>query len=295
MNIFLTGGTGFIGRALVKALQAEGHSLTLLTRDETRARALLAAENLRFCTNLNRIADFSEFDAVINLAGEPIFEKRWDYAQKQRLTDSRVNLTEALATRIRQSQTPPAVLISGSATGFYGNLTQISDETAPAAHNFAATLCQAWEAAALSVQDHTRVCLLRTGIVLDPSGGALQKMLPLYRLGLGGKLGCGEQHWAWIALQDQVNAIRFLLHQSHCQGAFNLVAPTLTTQAAFNQQLAAALKRPAFCNVPRVVLKTLLGERATLLLDNQPLLPKNLQQAGFNFEFPRLTELFNSL
>lgn len=295
MNIFLTGGTGFIGRALVNALQADGYSLTLLTRNEARARTLFATENLRFCTDLNRIPDFSAFDAVINLAGEPIFEKRWHQAQKRVLTDSRVNLTQALTTRIQQSQTPPAVFISGSATGFYGNLTQISDETAPAANGFAATLCQTWEAAALAARDHTRVCLLRTGIVLDQSGGALQKMLPLYHCGLGGKLGSGKQHWAWIALSDHLNAIRFLLHQSHCQGAFNLVAPTLTTQAEFNQQLAAALKRPAFCNVPSVMLNTLLGERATLLLDNQPLLPKNLQQAGFNFEFPRLTELFYSL
>ncbi|MDO4697174.1 MAG: TIGR01777 family oxidoreductase [Pasteurellaceae bacterium] len=278
MNIFITGGTGFIGKALCSALTADGHQLTLLTRQH---HLLLQGGK--------KVDDFTkldDFDAVINLAGEPIFDKAWSKAQKHRLKTSRLDLTTKLVQLIHQSSTPPSVLISGSATGYYGNLPtqQPADETAPCGTQFPAELCHAWEQAALTAQsEQTRVCVIRTGMVLHPSGGALKKMLPLYRIGLGGKMGEGEQHWAWISLHDQVQAIRFLLTNPNCQGAYNLVAPTPAPQYAFNHWLAQQVHRPAFCHIPSGLIRCLLGERSQLLLDNQPLVPKRLLDAGFHF------------
>lgn len=284
MRIFITGGTGFIGQALCQALVAQGHQLTVLTRQ--------AKSDLQAVTFLQNFTNLDGFDAVINLAGEPIFDKRWTKAQKQQLWDSRVQLTRKIAALIRQSDNPPTVLISGSATGIYGNLPKFAEncEKLTACNpNFAARLCQQWEAEALQAQsERTRVCLIRTGIVLSPEGGALKRMLPLYRLGLGGKLGSGKLHWAWISMQDHLRAILFLLENTHSQGAYNLVAPNAIRQAEFNHLLAKRLHRPAFCHAPAFALKLLLGERAQLLLDNQPLVPQRLLDEGFEFHDPEL-------
>lgn len=285
MKIFITGGTGFIGKALCQALIADGHQLTLLTRQPHLVQQ--GGEKVKDFANLDG------FDAVINLAGEPIFDKAWSKAQKQRLKSSRLDLTAKIAQLIRQSSTPPKVLISGSATGYYGDIKtpNDADENTPYGTQFPAELCHAWEQAALAAQsEQTRVCVIRTGIVLHPAGGALQKMLPLYRLGLGGKIGNGKQHWAWISLHDQVQAIRFLLTHDHCQGAYNLVAPTAVPQYAFNQWLAQQVHRPAFCHMPSTLVRCLLGERAQLLLDNQPLVPQRLLNAGFQFTHRTLTD-----
>lgn len=285
MNIFITGGTGFIGSALCPALIADGHRLTLLTRQKNRD--LQGGEKIEDFVNLEG------FDAVINLAGEPIFDRAWHHAQRQRLCQSRLSLTHKIARLIRQSPTPPKVLISGSATGYYGDFptNQPADETAARGTQFPAELCHAWEEAAFLAQsEHTRVCVIRTGMVLHPSGGALKKMLPVYRLGLGGKIGHGRQHWAWISLHDQVQAIRFLLGNTECQGAYNLVAPTMTTNHRVNHWLAQQLGRPACFNVPAWLLKGVLGERAQLLLDNQPLVPQRLLEAGFQFTHSSLND-----
>lgn len=289
MNIFITGGTGFIGKALCSALLEQGHQLTVLTRHPDQQPALQGV------TFVAKSAKLDGFDAVINLAGEPIFTRRWTPAQKQKLVASRVDLTQQLVEQIRQSPNPPKVLISGSATGFYGNLdfAENSEDLTPCGNQFPAPLCQQWENAAWQAQsDQTRVCVIRTGIVLGENGGALQQMLPLYRLGLGGKLGAGKQHWAWISLQDQVRAILFLLANPECQGAYNLVAPQSATNAEFNQKLAQKLKRPAFCHVPKWALRLALDERAQLLLDNQPLVPQRLLQAGFEFKHNSLADFF---
>ncbi|QIW16596.1 TIGR01777 family protein [Pasteurellaceae bacterium RH1A] len=286
MQIFITGGTGFIGQALVEALLAQGHQLTLLTRKPRADK-----QGVKYCQDLARFPDFNGFDAVINLAGEPIFDKRWTQEQKAKLVASRVDLTRQVVAKIQQSSQPPHTLISGSATGIYGSLAEKGDETTACSQNFAAQLCQAWEAAALEAQsEQTRVCLVRTGMVMHPKGGALKRMLPLYRLGLGGRLGSGQQHWAWISLADQVKALLFLLENPACQGAFNFVAPNLLTQADFNRTLAQQLKRPAFCHAPAFMLKLVLGERAHLLLDNQPLVPQKLLDAGYKFTHRSLSE-----
>lgn len=282
MNIFITGGTGFIGTALCHALIQQGHQLTILTRQQKPSQ-----QAVTYCQNLANIENFNQFDAVINLAGEPIFDKAWTAKQKQTLLQSRLNITEQLVARIQASSTPPHTFISGSATGYYGDLpfAKNYDELTACGNEFPAQLCQQWEASALKAQsEKTRVCLIRTGIVLAKQGGALKQMLPLYRLGLGGKLGSGKQHWAWISLNDEIRAILFLLNHSTCQGAFNLVAPQSITNENFNKTLAKMLGRPAFFNVPAFILKCLLGERSQLLLDNQPLVPKHLTDMGFVFE-----------
>ncbi|MDH2999086.1 epimerase [Pasteurellaceae bacterium LFhippo2] len=283
MNILITGGTGFIGKALCNALLAQNHQLTILTR-----QSLTNTQAVSYCQNLTDFHNLNSFDVVINLAGEPIFDKAWTAQQKQRLTDSRITITQQLVDLINNSDNPPHTFISGSATGYYGNLADFAkncDEQTGCSSDFAAMLCKKWEDTALQAQSEaTRVCVIRTGIVLDKSGGALKRMLPLYRLGLAGKLGSGKQHWAWISLQDQINAILFLLQNSQAQRAFNLCAPNPIRNVEFNRQLAQSLKRPAIFAVPTFMLKLILGERSQLLLDNQPLVPKRLLELGFKFE-----------
>ena len=209
--------------------------------------------------------------------------------QKVRLESSRISLTEKLTQLINQSDEPPVCFISGSATGYYGDCGEQSiDENTSPANNFAAQLCQHWEAAALKA--NTRVCVVRTGLVLARQGGALAKMLPLYRCGLGGKLGSGQQYWGWISLTDMVNGILFLLENVACNGPFNFVAPHAVRNTKFNKILGIILKRPHFATVPAFLLKFMLGERAGLLLDSQKLIPQNLLAHGFQFQHLDLSQ-----
>lgn len=289
MHIFITGGTGFIGSALCNALIKQGHQLTILSRQvRTNTQAVTFVQNFAKFQNLN------DFDAVINLAGEPIFDKAWTENQKQKLRQSRLEITQKLVELIQKSENPPQTFLSGSATGYYGNLpdfAQNCDEQTACHHTFASTLCDEWETIAQKAQsEKTRVCLLRTGIVLDKNGGAVKRMLPLYRFGLAGKLGNGKQYWAWISLEDHLQAILFLLENQQAQGAFNLVAPEPVTNSAFNSQLSENLKRPACFHVPAFALKMALGERAQLLLDNQPLIPHKLITLGFRFRHAHFKE-----
>ncbi|MFZ7275968.1 TIGR01777 family oxidoreductase [Avibacterium endocarditidis] len=287
MNILLTGGTGLIGSVLIPQLLAKQHRICLLTRNIQPERFPTeiseAQQEVQQIDNLTSLQNLNAFDAVINLAGEPIFAHRWTTKQKAKLFASRVNLTQNLTALINQSENPPHTFISGSATGFYGDhQDHWIDESTPAGTAFPAQLCQQWEAAAM--QANTRVCLLRTAMVMSPNGGALSKMLPLYRLGLGGKLGSGKQYWAWISLQDMIAGILFLLENPQCKGAFNLTAPQPITNQDFNQQLGNFLERPHFANVPAFVLRWVLGDRSQLLLDSQRIKPARLIEAGFEFQ-----------
>lgn len=295
MRILITGATGFIGTALVPQLLARNHHLTAFVRDISAAQAKLpASPNIEYINTLDYFQHLDQFDAVINLAGEPIFHRRWTDEQKRRLKDSRVALTQQLADLINRSTTPPC-FISGSATGYYGDgQEQVLHEGSAQATNFIGELCQAWEAAAL--QARTRVCIMRTGMVLGKQGGALAKMLPLYSCCLGAKLGSGQQYWAWIALEDMVNAMLFLLEQDACQGVFNLVAPHAIRQKDFHTMLGRAIKRPQqpFA-APALMLKCLLGERASLLLDSQHIQPQHLLAQGFQFRYPTLSSYLPDL
>ncbi|GJH43227.1 TIGR01777 family oxidoreductase [Pasteurella canis] len=286
MQILITGATGLIGSTLITHLLELGYQITALVRSPDKARIQLPPK-VQLISSLTQYNDLNQFDAVINLAGEPIFTHRWTTEQKQRLIESRVQLTKQLTSLINHSTTPPHTFISGSATGYYGDKKEyiITEQSEPSAQ-FTGQLCQKWEAEALKAK--TRVCLLRTGIVLAKTGGALAKMLPIYRLGLGGRLGNGEQYWSWITLKDMIAAIVFLLNNVACSGAFNLVTPHPVRNKDFNSMLGQLLKRPYFLAVPTFILNLFLGERVQLLLDSQKIIPEKLQAGGFHFQYPEL-------
>lgn len=287
MKIFITGATGFIGKALVNKWLAEQHQITLLSRSPTLAKYLFA-QPISAVKNLDVFEHFNEFDVIVNLAGAPIFDRRWTKQQKSVLWHSRVDLTTKLTALINQSQTPPACFISASATGFYGDGGEnLLSENSPASQCFTGQLCNAWEYAAN--QAHTRVCTIRTGMPLARSGGALAKILKLYQWRLGGTLGSGKQFMPWIALEDMLNAVDFLMLNSQCQGAFNLTAPNPIRNQDFNSMLGSKLNRAHFARVPAWLLRILLGERAKLILDSQRVYPEKLQNSGFQFEFEDFT------
>lgn len=282
MNILLTGGTGLIGKALVEQLCLRNEQVTILTRSSS-PHTLSKQKNIKFITALSELDLQEQFDAIINLAGEPIFHKVWSKNQKSILRESRLSLTTQLVEFINQYQQYP-IFISGSATGIYGDQDeQTITETSKTAKTFTAQLCQDWEN--IARQANARVCLIRTGMVFSTKGGALAKMLPLYKWGLGGKLGNGEQYFPWIALEDMVNGILFLLDHSECRGAFNFSAPNPIKQHKFNRTLARILKRPAFATIPKWILHFMLGERANLLLESQNVVPEKLLNAGFQFQY----------
>ncbi|CAI0704630.1 Epimerase family protein SA0724 [Serratia entomophila] len=296
MRVLITGATGLIGSSLTTRLLALSHQITVLTRDPQRARSRLGdrptyRQTLDDCTSLD------EFDAVINLAGEPIADKRWSAAQKERLCHSRWDLTERLAALIGAGSAPPSVLISGSAVGYYGDQGQaVVTEEEPPHDEFTHQLCQRWESLALQAQsDATRVCLLRTGVVLAPQGGALAKMLPPFRLGLGGPIGDGRQYLPWIHLEDMINGIVFLLDHDTLQGPFNMVAPYPVHNEQFAAQLANVLDRPAFMRVPAFAMRLLMGEAAVLVLGGQRAVPRRLEEAGFHFRYLELEQALDDV
>lgn len=295
MNILITGATGLIGSALIKHWLQQ-HQLTALTRDDIKAQQL-TAQGVAAVTNLNQV-DFNSLDAVINLAGEPIFGKRWTDSQKQQLCQSRWQLTEQLYQAIAGAETAPSIFISGSAIGYYGAQQQqlINEDYSHVHADFSHTLCQRWEQIALQASSSkTRVCILRTGIVLAKHGGALQRMLLPFKLGLGGKLGSGQQFMSWIHLNDMVRLVDFLLLHPTLQGAFNATAPHPVTNAEFTQQLAAILHRPRLLPLPSPVLRLIMGEMADLLLSSQRVVPARLTAADFHFQYPQLADALTAI
>lgn len=291
MHILLTGGTGLIGRPLVSRLLQSGHEVSVVTRDMAAAREKLG-DNVRLCSGLQQWHDLNDIDAIINLAGEPIAAKRWSSAQKQRLCHSRWHITEQLVSLIAASQSPPSVLISGSATGFYGNTGElVVTEDDPGHDEFTHRLCDTWEKLALqAASDRTRVCLLRTGVVLSRSGGALSQMKLPFKLGLGGPLGSGKQFLPWIHLEDMLNGIIWLLEHPTLHGPFNLVSPYAVRNEHFAAALGEAMRRPAFCRVPASAIRLLMGESAVLVLGGQHVLPQRLEASGFRFRWTHLKD-----
>lgn len=296
MRILITGATGLIGSSLTQRLLGLSHQITVLSRNVPRARQRFG-EQVSYWSTLQDQASLDGFDAVINLAGEPIADKRWSKTQKERLCHSRWDLTEQLAKLINAGSAPPSVLISGSATGYYGDQGQavVTEDEAP--HNeFTHQLCQRWESLALQAQsDATRVCLLRTGVVLAAKGGALAKMLPPFRLGLGGPIGSGRQYLPWIHLEDMVDGILYLLDHQTLQGPFNMVAPYPVHNEQFAAQLANVLDRPAFLRVPAFAMRLLMGEAAVLVLGGQRAVPRRLEEAGFRFRFLELEQALDDV
>lgn len=291
MNILITGGTGLIGQAIIN--HRPDLSFTILSR---QAAPTNLASHCSWLQSLDSLTNLDTYDAVINLAGEPIADKRWSTSQKHQLTSSRWQLTEQLANLFNRSSNPPRVWLSGSAIGVYGDGgDKPLNEQSPAGSDFAATLCNTWESHALKAADSTRVVLLRTGIVLSTKGGALGKMLLPFKLCLGGPIGKGSQYMSYIHIDDYVRAIDLLLSTDAISGPVNLTAPSPVTNTQFTQSLAKALGRIAPFWVPSPALKLLMGESSSLLLDSQRVLPYKLQEAGFEFKFSDISMALDDL
>lgn len=301
MEILITGGSGFVGRALALGLRARGHQVTVLTRSATAARGL--PEGVDFCLGDPTQTGAWQAEAVrhqgfINLAGASIFG-RWTQDYQRQIRDSRVLSTRHLAQAIarRPADQPPAVLISASAVGYYGfHGDEVLDESAPAGEDFLARVCRDWEAEAQAAEAAgARVVRARFGIVLDAGGGALGQMLPLFRLGLGGPLGSGRQWFSWIHRRDLVSALLFCLDNPQIAGPVNCVAPGAVTNRELAQALGRALRRPAFLPAPGFAVRLALGEFGSVLLEGQRVEPKVLRQAGFAFAFPRLDQALTDI
>jgi uncharacterized protein (TIGR01777 family) len=296
MHILITGGTGLIGRHLCKALLAEGHQLTVLSRHPETV-AVKCGADVRAITSLEKWLPEQTFDAVINLAGEPIVDAYWSVRRKQVLRNSRIALTEKLVQCIVAAKQKPSVLLSGSAVGFYGNGGDKElYESASVGNDFAAKLCRDWEVPALAAKAAgVRVCLLRTGLVLSRDGGLLGKMLPPFKLGMGARLGNGKQWMSWVHIDDYVEMVLRLLQDEQMSGPFNMTAPNPVTNAEFTRVLARTLHRPAYFIAPGFMLQLAMGERAALLLEGQRVLPANLTDAGYQFKFHNLSSALEAL
>ncbi len=289
MNILMTGGTGFIGRALVNSLLKEGHKVTVLSRTPDSVNKIIG-NKLTTLSNLDQLNSEHSFQVIINLAGAPIFDNHWSETRKKVIRDSRIKLTEQLLAYIERAGVKPELLISGSAIGYYGDQgNSVLNEASPVHPDFSQRLCADWESTAQQAERFgVRVCLIRTGLVLAYDGGLLQRMLRPFNLGLGGILGNGQQWMSWIHRDDWISIAKIMINNHTMQGAYNATAPHPATNNDFTKILAQHLKRPALLPVPAWLLKLLLGERSDLVLASQRVLPERLLAEGFSFQYPEL-------
>jgi uncharacterized protein (TIGR01777 family) len=294
MKVLVTGATGLIGSALVDRLTADGHQAVRLVRRDPRPGDVV------WDPKAGRLAakDLEGIDGVVHLAGAGIADHRWTDEYKREIRDSRVTGTDLLARTIAALDRPPAVLLSGSAIGYYGDRgDEVLDEGSGPGSGFLSEVCVAWESATAPAEDAgVRVAHLRTGIVLTPDGGALKKLLPLFKFGLGGKIGSGKQWQSWIALDDEIGAMVHLL-TADVSGPVNLTAPNPVTNAELSAILAHVLHRPRFPFVPalgpRLVLGTELAEH--LVLTGQKVLPGVLPGSNFRYVFEQLEPALRSI
>jgi uncharacterized protein len=291
MRVFLTGGTGFIGRHVIDALVGQGDHCVVVSRG-TRTWNSDDVEVVRGDPTKSGPWQkaVATADAVISLAGAPIVDPphRWTDERKAVIRASRAETTRCVVDAIREATTPPRVLVSGSAIGYYGSRgDRLLDETAPPGDDFLARLCIEWEEAARAAEGPTRVTVLRTAPVLGRGGGVLQPMLPAFRMGLGGAWGSGDQWWSWIHVADVVGIILLALERD-LSGAVNVTAPMPVTVNAFVKTLASVLHRPAVARVPEFALRLALGEAAETLLASLRVAPRRVLDTGYAFQFPEL-------
>lgn len=308
MKVVIAGGTGFVGMKLIERLHTLGsYEITVLARDPKRANRQFP--NIYFPRV--RVVGYSPLqagawtsaltgaEAVINLAGTPIFGEPWTEIRKQEIIQSRQISTRVLVQAIKSLSNKPKVLINGSAIGFYGtDLNKSFDEYSLGGNDFLAKVCKTWEAETEpAAQSKIRVVRLRTGIVLG-KGGVLDRILPIFKLGLGGKLGSGKQWFSWIHIEDLVSLILFTITNTQIENAVNGTAPQPVTNLEFTKALGKVLDRPTFIPAPAASLQFLYGESATLILDGQKVLPVKSQKNGFKFAYPEitgaLTQIINS-
>ena len=300
MRVFMTGGTGFVGTTLGRQLVAQGHEVSILTRNSSSDHnppggAIFIHGNPTEAGSWQTQA--AEHDVFINLAGASIF-RRWTQEAKTLMRESRLLTTRNLVAALAGRKDKDTVLLSTSAVGYYGfQENEILDEGSPPGDDYLANLARDWETEALRAEQYgVRVLICRFGIVLGRDGGALAQMVPLFRKGLGSALGSGNQWFSWIHEQDLVNIFSFLIEQKAVSGPINLTAPEPVTNTAFTKALGRALGRPTFLPaVPGFVLKMIKGEFGTLLLNGQRVIPKRLIDAGFRFQFPAVQDALNDL
>jgi uncharacterized protein len=299
MKIVISGATGFIGSILADRLWNQFHSLVLLSRQPPAETGVTKKEWWAWnpLANGEWEAAIDGADGVINLAGEPIAGKRWNEAQKAILRSSRIDSTRALVNAIAKAKNRPKFFISASAVGYYGTHGDetITEKSAPG-DGFLAQLCSEWEAEAKKAEDlGVRVVLLRTGIVLDRGQGALKKMVPPFRMFMGGPLGSGDQWMPWIHIEDEIGLLLFLIENSDARGAFNATAPNPVTMTEFSRSLGAALNRPSWVSVPPSVLALVTGEMADMLLTGQRAVPEAAQRLGYGFKYSTIADALQSL
>ena len=304
MHVLVTGGTGFIGSALVQQLLAAGHSVTVLSRKPASAPALFQGR-VQAVRSANDLPSDARFDAIVNLAGAPVVGPPWTAGRRQVLLDSRVGVTESLLAWLQRTTHRPAVWVQASAIGFYGVRPphEVLTETSAAGGGFMSELCVRWEAAAAKAQAlGVRQVVLRLGVVLGP-GGALPPLLLPIRLGLGGRMGSGQQVMSWIHRDDVLTLITTALlgmpnspqNNPPMQGIYNATAPEPVPQATFARTAGQLLHRPVWLPVPAAPLRWALGEMAQLFVDGQTVVPARLQREGFAFAYPTLREALKVL
>jgi len=294
MKIAITGATGFLGRALVAALHDRGDTPILFSRAETAERNVVRWQPSVGEVNRDDLARVGSIDAFVHLAGAGIADKRWTAGRKEEILESRTRGTALLAKTIVGLETPPTVVLSGSAIGYYGSKgDEVLTETSSRGEGFLADVCEAWENAALPIQEAgITLSLLRTGIVMGAQGGALKKQLPLFKAGVGGRLGSGRQFLSPISLHDEIEAMLFLLDKK-IAGPVNLVAPEPITNRAFTTALGAAVHRPAIAAVPRLALDIALGRElvSEALMASQRVIPAALEAHGFVFQHRTIDQI----
>jgi uncharacterized protein (TIGR01777 family) len=314
MRIIVSGGTGFLGRPLCEIYAEEGHEVLVLTRGlATGTKRHEPGTGVPGVSQVGWVPDgtappngsagsWAAFvdgaDAVINLAGESIAARRWTDAQKTRIRETRLLATRSLAAAIASAKTPPQVLVSGSAVGYYGVAgAEPKTEQSPPGDDFLARVCVEWEAEARkAARTGMRVAVIRTGVVIDRGGGALPRMLPPFRMFLGGPIGSGRQFMSWIHRNDWVELVRWIVRTGAVSGAVNLTAPYPVTNRGFSKALGRALRRPSLFPVPGFILRAALGEMAdALLLGGQKVLPTHALELGFHFRYPEIDRALESI
>jgi uncharacterized protein (TIGR01777 family) len=288
-RIAVTGASGLIGSALVGHLKSEGHTVQRLVR-----RSPVSSDEVQWDpqTGFVDLQPLNGVDAIIHLAGVGVGDRRWNRKYKAEILNSRLLGTTAIAAAVAELK--PQVFISASAIGWYGESgNRAVVETDRYGDDFLATVCREWEGAA-DLAGETRTVKLRTGLVLDPTGGALGKMLPLFRFGLGGKLGSGKQWWSWITLHDQIRAIMFAL-ENPISGPVNITTPNPVTNQEFTSALARAMHRPALFPAPAIALKIAMGGFSSEVLGSKKVVPHVLQEAGFVWDYPHISEALTEL
>ena len=281
MNIMITGGTGFIGSALTKFFIQKGYLTTILSRH------CPALSSVRIIKSIEQINVDEKIDIIINLAGAPI-NKKWTNSYKEVLIDSRLEITKNLILLIKSLKTKPNLLISASAIGYYGNQSNnYIDENSLYINDFTHKLCNLWELEAKKAEKlGVRTCITRLGVVLGKNGGALEEMLPIFRLGLGAKIGSGKQFFSWVHIDDIIGAFNFLIKDKTQKGIYNLTSPNPVTNYRFTKELGKMINRPTALTIPKFVIKMIFGEMGDkLLLNGSAVYPKKLLDSGYEFQF----------